>query len=165
MDGILHRRDTDWAVRAVILGVAKRMRFELAEIRQHVAKGPALVPRRRPVVEIVRLAAHVDHRVDRAGAALHFAAWAIDRPVVEFLLGLAVVHPVVGFVVVRLGETHRDLEPERAVLAARFEQQHRMVTRRRKAIGENAARRTRADDNVIVVHALCRQTAPNPLNA
>src|SRR5258708_25931078 len=140
------------------------MRFELAEIRQYVAKRPALVARRGPVVEIMRLPAHVDHRVNRAGTALHLAARTIDRPVVEFLFGLAVIHPVIGFVVVRLGETHRDLEPERALLAARFEQQHRILARRREAIGENAARRTRTDDDVIVVHALCRQAAPNPLN-
>jgi len=124
MYGALHRRNADWSICAVILGVAERMRFELAEIRQDVAIRPALVARLRPVVVVARLAAHIDHRVDRAGAALHLAARTIKRTVVEFLLGLAVVHPVIRFVVVRLREADWNLEPERIVRAPRFQQQH-----------------------------------------
>ena len=44
MHGVFHRRNADWAVSAVIFGVAERMRFELAEIRQHSRNAPAGFP-------------------------------------------------------------------------------------------------------------------------
>lgn len=107
----LHGADVDGTAGAVELGLAQRVALQLAEVGQHVLEGPAVVARCGPVVEVVGLAAHVDHRVDGARPTLHLAARSVDAAPGQLGLGLAVVHPVVDGVVVHLGEAHRHLEP------------------------------------------------------
>ncbi|MNU85278.1 hypothetical protein D3C71_750160 [compost metagenome] len=149
----LHRGDADRAAATVVFAVAQRMVFQFSEVRQHILETPAVVAVGRPVIEIVGLAAHVDHRVDRARATLDLAARGIDFAVVQLFLRTAVVHPVKGRVVIHFGEADRNLEPQRTVFPARFQQQHRVFSRGRKAIGQNAACGASASDDVVVCHA------------
>ena len=149
----LHRRDADGAAAAVVLGVAQRVVFQFAEVRQHVRKTPAVVAVGGPVIEVVGLAAHVDHGVDRARAALHFATRRVDFTPGQLLLWLAVVHPVEGRVVIHFGETDWDLEPPGTVLAAGFQQQHRVFARGGQPVGEDAACGASAGDDVVICHS------------
>jgi hypothetical protein len=64
----MHRitRDVDLAAAAMPFGIARMVRFQPLEPRQHVVPAPAGIALRGPVVEILPLAAHIDHCVDRA---------------------------------------------------------------------------------------------------
>ncbi|MNP56212.1 hypothetical protein D3C76_1509210 [compost metagenome] len=129
------------------------MVLQLAEVRQHVLEAPAVVAVGRPVIEVMGLSTHVDHRVDRARTTLHLAARGIDLTVVQLLLRAAVVHPVEGRVVIHFGEADRDPEPQGTVLSARLQQQHRVFSGGREAIGQDAACGASASDDVVVCHA------------
>jgi hypothetical protein len=98
--------------------------LRLAEIGQHVVPAPALAAALAPAVVIPRRAAHVNHTVDRAGAAEHLAARLIENAAVEPLLRLGVEHPIHA----RIGEdfrvAERNVDPRIPVLAPGFEQQH-----------------------------------------
>jgi hypothetical protein len=60
----------------------------LLEIGQHVVPRPATIAELGPVVEILGLAADIDHPVDRAGAAEHAAARIEDGAPVDAGIGL-----------------------------------------------------------------------------
>ena len=120
-----------------------------AEIRQHIGEAPARIAKLTPVVEILRLPANVKEAVDRRGAAHHLAAWLDDLAAVELGFGLRIVKPVVPRVGEQLGVADRHVDPEIAVLAARFEQQHAMLAARGEAVREYTTRAARADDDVV----------------
>ena len=92
----------------------------LLEERQHRIPVPALTSALTPVVVIGRRAAHIDHAVDRAGAAQHLAARLVEGAVVELLLGLALEHPVDPRVGERLRVAERDMDPRIAVARRRL---------------------------------------------
>src|SRR5207244_13077073 len=56
-----------------------------------VPAGAAALP---PQIVIGRVAAHIHHTVDRAGAAKHLAARLVHAAALELWLGLALEHPV-----------------------------------------------------------------------
>jgi hypothetical protein len=101
------------------------------------------------MVEILVLAADIDHAVDRAGAAQHLAA----RP--EHLapggtgIGLGLVAPVDRGIGEGLAEAEWDVDPAIGVLAAGFEQQHLGRPVFREPRGDRAAGRAGADDDEI----------------
>src|SRR6516164_5869953 len=94
--------------------------LRLLEKRQYRIPIPAFAAALAPAVVIGRCAAHIDHAVDRAGAAQHFAARLIEGAVVELLLGLALEHPVDPRVGKGLGVTERDVDPRVAVASSGF---------------------------------------------
>jgi hypothetical protein len=94
------------------------------EVGQDRIVVPALAAALAPFVVISRIAAHVDHAVDRAGAAQHLAARLVHDAVVELGFGLAVEHPVDARIVERLVVAERDVDPGIAVLRPGLEQQH-----------------------------------------
>src|SRR5205085_3827159 len=57
------------------------------EIGQHSIPGPAAIAELPPMVEILGLAADIDHAVDRAGAAEHAAARVEDGAAVDARIG------------------------------------------------------------------------------
>ena len=87
----------------------------LLEERQDAIPVPALAAALAPAVVIGRGAAHVDHAVDRAGAAQHLAARLVEGAAVELRLGLALEHPVDPRIGVGLGVAERDMDPRVAV--------------------------------------------------
>ena len=116
---------------------------------QHVFEAPAFVAELAPVVVVLVLAAHIEQAVDRARSAQHLAARLDDLAVVELGLRLRLVEPVDLGIVEQLAVAERNVDPNVAVAAAGFQQQHAVAAGRREAIGQHAAGRARADDDVV----------------
>ena len=87
--------DTHFSFSPVVGGCAPHMVFRFFEIRQNIVPAPAGVTSVTPVVEIAFLPAHVNHRVQAAAAAEHFAARPKRGAVIQSGIGLGGVHPVV----------------------------------------------------------------------
>src|SRR5687768_13208751 len=139
-----------FAARAVRLVRAVHIILVLAEERQHVVPAPALVAELAPLVIVARLAAHVDHAVDRGAAAQHLAARIIDRAPAEPRFGFGLEAPVGARVAHAIEIADRDVDPEVVILAAGFEQQHGDIGIGGQAVGQQAAGRAAADDDVVV---------------
>ena len=78
---------------------------------QDLLVAPAAVAHLRPGVEVLRLAAHEGHAVDRAGAAEQFAARHRDAAAVGVGLGLRRIEPVGRRIVDQPGRADRDERP------------------------------------------------------
>ena len=100
----------------------------LAEIRQHRFPVPALAATLTPLIVVGVIAAHVDHAVDRTGAAENLAARLIHDAVVEVRLRLGIEHPVHPRIDEGLGVAKRNVDPRVGVLAAGLQQQNAMTT-------------------------------------
>ena len=119
------------------------------EIGQNVGVGPAGIALGHPVVEVTRLAAHIDHGVDRAGAADHLAAGPVAGPATQRGDRRGVVHPVDLRIEEGAAIADGQLDPHRAVRAARFQHQHGRVRPFRQAPRDHAAGRAGADDQIV----------------
>ena len=136
------------------------------EIGQYVVPRPAAVAELAPMIEILGLAAHVDHAVDRAGAAQHLAAGIKDRAVVDAGIGLGDVAPGQGLVVEQFDVAGRDVDQRVAVGPARLDQHDPGRRVLRQPVGQDAAGGAGADDNVIRLHASpLAHSAPGVFNA
>src|ERR1700685_945496 len=78
-EGVAHNRvrDRQFAVAAMRGACASLLIFAALEEGQNIAPAPSDIAALRPAVEIARMAADVEHAVDRARSAQHLAA----RPV------------------------------------------------------------------------------------
>ena len=85
-------RDAQRPADAVVLGGAAHVVLGAQEVGQHVVPAPAQLG---PLVVVGRVAADVDHRVDRRGAAERLAARQVDAAVVETRLVAGAEVPVV----------------------------------------------------------------------
>src|SRR6516225_4400970 len=112
------------------------------EIRQHVGKAPAGIAELPPVIVVLVLAADVEQVVDRTRSAQHFAARLNDLPIVQFGFGLGFVQPVDLGIVEQFAVAKRNVNPDMAVMAAGFEQEHAMATGLGEAVREHAAGRS-----------------------
>ena len=136
----------DRAADAVPLARAAAMVLGLLEIRQQVVEAPA---GHAPAVVVLALAADVNQAVDRGGAAQHLAARREHAPPVQRRLGLRLIGPVDVGAREQLPVAERHVDPEILVARPRLEQQHRAAPVGGEAVGEHAARRTRAYDDVV----------------
>ena len=117
--------DAQQAVAAAELVRAAVVALHPLEDRQHVLVAPAAVAELRPVIVVLRLAADIDHAVDRARAAQHLAARNLDAPPARAFVRLRRVAPVDGRIVDHLGDADRHARPEEVrALGARLQQQH-----------------------------------------
>ena len=161
-----HVLDPPLAARAVGLVGALVEVLGAGEGGQHVVPAPAGVAELAPVVVVARLAAHVDHAVDRRAAAQHPAARIVERAAVEARLRLGLEAPVGPGVVLGVEVADRDVNPDVAVLAAGLEQADPVVRVRGQPVGEHAARRAGADDHGVelaeISFAHSRHPAPLP---
>ena len=142
--------DPPFAAGRVMLAGAEKVMLVLLVDRQHVVPAPALEAELAPVIVVGGLAAHVDHGVDRRRAADHLAARIVQRAAVEAGHRFGLEHPVRARIADREQIADRDVVPDPVVAAAGFEQQHAILGIRRKAIGQHAAGRARADNDVVV---------------
>ena len=85
-------RDAQRPADAVVLGGAAHVVLRAQEVGQHVVPAPAQLG---PLVVVGRVAADVDHRVDRRGAAERLAARQVDAAIVETRLVAGAEVPVV----------------------------------------------------------------------
>ena len=97
--------------------------LQLAEIRQHVRKGPAARAHLRPLIVILGMTAHGEHAVDRARTAHHPPARQRHFSAAEMGLRLGPVGPVELGMRHRLEEGERHLQEDVIVLPTSLEQQ------------------------------------------
>ena len=124
------------------------------EQRQHLVPRPAAAAHLRPAVVILRLAAHVEQPVDRGRAAQHLAARPAQGATVEAGVGLGHQAPVGAGVAHGLEVADRHVDPGIAVPPARFEHRHAVAAVGAETVGQHAARRARAHDDVIEFHQI-----------
>jgi hypothetical protein len=120
------------------------------EIGQHVRIGPAGRTLLRPAIEIGRIAARIGHHIDRGRAAEHLAAAGLDGASVEIGLGLGDKSPVEHSPLVELAHAERNVNVGVPVAPAGFDQQHLGARILAQPVGEHAAGRAGADDDVVV---------------
>jgi hypothetical protein len=121
----------------------------LDEVRQHIVITPAVVAERGPMVVVFALPADVDQAVDRARSTKGLAARPVDAPPVHVRVGVGMETPVVLRAPHRLAVPDRQVNPERPVGRARFQQQHagrRVFAQARRQHGTGGAR---TDDDEI----------------
>ena len=102
------------------------------------------------MIVIGGLAAHIDHGVDRRRAADHLAARIIEAAAVEARLRLGLEAPVRARIADREQIADRNVKPDPIVAAAGFEDEHALVGVGGQPVGQQAAGRARADNDVIV---------------
>ena len=133
--------------------------FHALEERQHLGVAPAAVAHLRPGIEVLRLAAHEHHAVDRAGAAEQLAARHREPAAIGACLGLGGIEPVGRGIGDQPGHSDRNGGPGMARPTG-FEQQHLVARICRQPVRDGRAGRPGADDNVIVgLHVWCSRAA------
>ena len=135
---------------------AAHLVFGALEVGQHVGRRPAGVAELAPQVEVLVLAADVDHAVDAGRTAEHLAARPEDAATVGAGIGLGFIAPVHRGVGEGLAVAERDVDPAVAVLAAGFQQHD---ARRRifgQPRGHDAAGGTRTDHDKIRLEQILR---------
>ena len=141
---------------AIFLVTVALVAFHVAEDRQHLAIAPAAIAELRPLVVVLRLAAHEDHAVDRRRTAQQLAARNGNAALAGALVRLRRIQPVGGGVVDQPGEADRNARP-RMAFAAGFQHQHLVLRVGAQPIGEDRSGRARAHHDVIeslVFHSL-----------
>ena len=137
------------APRAVEVVGAARTILSAPEVRQHVVVRPAAVAHLRPGVEVPGLAADVEVTVDRARPAQHLAAREEDRPVVDARPRVGRVAPVEARILEGLQEPDRCPDIGMRVRAPGLQHQHADARVLRQPVGQHAAGRAGADDDVV----------------
>ena len=147
--GVAPVRHRQRAAGAVIFVGAALLVLGLLEVGQHVVITPAGIAALAPAIVILVLAAHIQQAVDRARSAQHLAARLKHLAAVQPRLRLGLVHPVDGFFLEQLAVAERHMDPDVGVLRAGLKQQHRMLAVGAQTIGEHAAGRAGADDDIV----------------
>ena len=106
------------------------------------------------------LAAHIDHGVDRRRAADHLAARIIQAAAVETFLGLGLEAPVGARIANGEQIANWNMKPYPVVAAAGLEDEYALAGICGQAVGEDAASRAGAGDDVVVVAVERAQLAP-----
>ena len=128
------------------------------EVGQQVVPAPARAAGVAPLVVVERVAADVDHRVERRRSAEHAPAREVDAAVGGSRLPACHVVPVVLGAEER-AERRRDVDEVRRVGRPGLDQEHAHVGVLAQAVGQHAACRAGADDHVVVHRALLRGCA------
>ena len=158
------RRERPVAPPPGVAAAAKALRA--AKVGKDIRIRPAFGALLLPSLEIERVPADVDEAVDRRRAAEHFSAGAIDPAAAEMRLGLGAIAPVVGARIHRQRQRRRHLDDQRPIGPAVFEREHGRSPVLGQSIGQHAAGRAGADDDVVeglLAHG--RRFAPNGAHA
>jgi hypothetical protein len=141
--------DAERAVTAAPLIGAAGERLHPAEVGQAVRVAPLWQAEAGPPVVVHRVAAVVDHRVDRGRAADGLACLLLDRPPVQMRLGPGGVAPLDGPALVgerQRGGHGRDRPPG---AAARFYEKYPVRRVLAEPGGDDAPGRSGPDDDVV----------------
>ena len=147
---LAHVGDVQRPVSAADLVPAALEVLRFPEVGQDVGVGPAAVAELRPRIIVESLSAHVKHAVDRARAADHLAPRNREPTPPEVVVGLGLEKPVQGGVVEQLLKADRHPNPDAAVLAAGFEEEHPAARVRAQPVGHHATGGAGPDDNEVV---------------
>ncbi|MNS87473.1 hypothetical protein D3C72_1214200 [compost metagenome] len=142
-------------IRAAPAFLAAMAVLHALEVRQHIRIGPAMRAKLFPAVEILRVAAHVNEAVDGGRAADYLAARGGDTTVVEIGFGLGEITPIVALHAHRPRECGGHLDKGAEIGTACLDDDDRITTVFRQAIGDGGACGARTDDDVICLHDLC----------
>src|SRR5258708_1360099 len=107
--------DVERTVNAVIVALPQRVALYPLVVVKNILPCPTAITERRPLVEILRLAADIDHGVDRARAAQKLPARTVVDAIGKTGNRLGEVHPIYPTVVEGLAVADRDLDPDSAV--------------------------------------------------
>ena len=124
----------------------------LFEIGQHIVPRPAAIAELAPMVKILGLPADIDHAVDRTGAAEHPAARIGNRATIGAGVGFGGKAPGDGRVIEQLHIAGRDVDQRVAVGTAGLDQHDPGAGVGAQPVGQHAAGRSGADDDVIRLH-------------
>ena len=102
-----------------------------------------------PAVEVAGMATNIDHAVDRGRTAQALAAWRIDPSPGKPRLGLALELPSIARIVHRVEHARGHVDEDRIVASARLDQQYRNLRVLTQPVGQHAACRARAHNDVI----------------
>ena len=110
-------------IAAAVGGITPWGMLKFLEIRQQFLVAPALATQPTPVVKLGRVAAHINHAVDRTGATGQFATRPVDLLIFHLRLRLGLELPNVVRVLQYLADAQWHFHPE-VVLPGltRFEQ-------------------------------------------
>ena len=141
--------DRQWAA-APAPGIAADGRcLQLAEQWQDIGIAPTGIAGVAPGVVVLRGAAHIDRAIDGAGAANHTACCPAFCAALQAGVGLAGVLPVIAWPAVHPLHRNGHTGAQRGVGAACFQHQHRPVTSRGQASGDDTARGAGANHQVV----------------
>src|SRR6516225_6283615 len=126
-------QQTDGTIMVARVGVTV---LRLHEIRKDVAPPPAGIAGGCPIIEIARLAADVDHGVDRARSTEDLAARPVARPTTRPWIGFGQEHPVDSPVIEGAAVSDRRTDPEAAVAPSRLEDENPVAAVLRESVGE-----------------------------
>ena len=135
-------------------GAAERRVAAVAPLRfleegQHLLPGPAAIAHLRPVVEVAGIATHIEHPVDRRGAADDLAARQRHGAVVRVVLRVDLEPPVHHVAVEGPRVSGGNVDEGVAVQSACLQNEHAVAAPLRKPGGQNGAGRTGADDDPV----------------
>src|SRR5947209_17769195 len=105
------------------------------------------------MVEILRLAADIDHAVDQAEAAEHTAARIKHRAAIDARIRLGGVTPGQDGVIEQFDIAGRDMDQRIAVARPGLDQEHAGIRIGAQPVREHAAGRAGPDDDEIRLHA------------
>ena len=134
---------------AMVLVGDLHIAFEVAEDREYVAIAPAAIAVLRPRVVVVRLAADIQHGVDRGAAADHVALQHDVLAAVQLVGLLAGIGDDIDAFLDDLEEGGGNLDPTIVVPAAAFDQQDLHAGVFAQARGDDTTGRAAADDDVV----------------
>ena len=139
------------AVKLVLPALPALGLFEIGQ-DDSVAPTTSPVAELAPMVEILGLAADIDHAVDRARSAKHPAAGIGDRPPIGAGIGLGGEAPGDRRMVEQLHVPGGDVDQRVAVAPAGFDQHDTGTGILAEPVGQDAAGRARTDNDVIRFH-------------
>ena len=119
---------------------------------QYAVPRPTAIAELCPVIKILRLTAHIDHAVDRARPTQHAAARIGDGAAVGPRIGFRFETPGQGLMVQQLHVTGGDVDQRIPITPASLQQHDARARIFGEPVGQNAARRARADDDVVRLH-------------
>jgi hypothetical protein len=137
-----------------------------AEQRQHVLVRPAFIAEAGPVVVVPGVATDIDLGVDRGTAAQRLAARPQHLAIAAVRLRLGAELPVVDLAAHQRDDACGDGDQQALVDRTGFEQADLVFAAGRQTVGQHAAGRAAADDDVVVHRATpCWGDAPLQLAA
>lgn len=118
---------------------ATKMVLGLAEIWKYVVPAPTKISGLPPAIIVGRLAAHIDHAVDRRAAAQKLAARIVERTTVQPGLRLGLHQPIGTRVAHAIEIADGNVDPVVAVTSASLQKQHAHAWVGRQSVGQHAA--------------------------
>ena len=125
--------------------------FHTLEIGQHIGIGPTIGALFGPMVKVTRMAAHIDHAVDRGRPANHLAARGGQNAAPQMRLGFGLKAPVVDPHVHGIGQRARHLDERPRIGTAEFDDGD-AAPGFGQTIGHGAPGRACADNDVFACH-------------